>query len=169
MCNIFHKYIFWTSTMITLQHFILMSPPSSCHADAAQHCCHHHRHCAATAATMLPRCCHHTDATATPLLPLRCCLVRRRVTTKLLPLPLPPCRYHCHLRCQAATVTTKLLPLPLSTLWDRFDDEKVFCKMTYIDFSQLFWLFQPDVNFLHGGILSIFDTLVYLLLNHIHL
>ncbi len=156
MCNIY-KYIFWTSTTNTLQHL-------SCHAAAVQHCRCHHRHCAATGITMLPCCCHQTAATATLLLPRHCCL-RHRVATKLPPLPLPPrcCHRRCH--CQAATVAAKLPLLPLSTLWDRFDDEKEWCKMTDIDFFWLSWLFQLGVEFLHGGMLSIFDALVYLSIN----
>jgi hypothetical protein len=71
--------------------------------------------------------------------PLRC-RVRQCVTTKLPPPPLPPrrrnCRHH-HRRCQAATATTKLLPLLLSSLQDKFDNEKEFYNMTDIDFVQL--------------------------------
>jgi hypothetical protein len=86
---------------------------------------------------MLPHYCHHTAATTKLLPPLRC-HVCRHVTTKLPPLPLPPhCRHHHPRRCQAAIATTKLLPLPLSTLQDKFDNEKKFCNMTVIDFVQL--------------------------------
>ncbi len=140
---------------------------SCCHAAAAQHCFRHRRSCAATA-TMLPRCCRHTAATATLLPPPRCRLCPR-VATKLPPPPLQPCCHHHHRRCQAANAAAKLPPLPLSTLWDSFDDEKEFCKMTEVDFFQLSQLFRPGVKFLHGGMLSIFHTLVYLSSNCIHL
>ncbi len=146
-----------------------MSPPSCCHAASMQHCCRHHRHCAAATATKLPRCCRH-PATTARLLPPPQCRVCRHVTTKLPPPPLPPCRcHHCHRHCQDATAAAKLPPLSLSTLWDRFDDEKEFCKMTDIDFSHLSWLFQPGIEFLHGGMLPIFNALVYLSYNCIHL
>ncbi len=148
-----------------------MSPPSCCHAAAAQHCCHHRCCCAAAATTMLPCCCHYPAATATQL-PLPRCWLRRGVATKLLPLPLPPHHRH-HSRCcqaaAAAAAAAKLPPLPLSTLWDSFDNEIEFCKMTDVDFFQISRLFQPGIKFLHGGMLSIFDALVYLSLNHIHL
>jgi hypothetical protein len=49
--------------------------------------------------------------------------------------------------------------LPLSTLHDKFDNEKELCNMT-IDFVQLSQLFQLGVEFLHGGMLPIFDALV---------
>jgi hypothetical protein len=74
------------------------------------------------------------------LLPPPRCHVRHCVTTKLSPPPLPPhCHHHHHRhrRCQAVTAATKLLLLPLSTLRDKFDDEKEFCNMTHIDFVQL--------------------------------
>ncbi len=146
-----------------------MLPPSCCHAAAAQHCCHHRHRYATTAATMLPRHCRHAATTAT-LLPLPRCHLCHCVPIKLPPLPLPPLCRHCHRRCQAATaaVKVKLLLLPLSTLWDRFDDEKEFCKMTDVDFFWLSWLFQPGIKFLHGGMLSIFNAVVYLSLNRIH-
>jgi hypothetical protein len=142
-----------------------MSPPSCCHAAAVQHCCCHHRHCAATTATMLPRCCRHTATTATLLPPPRCQL-RCCVTIKLPPPPLPPRRRHCHRHCQAATAATKLPLLPLSTLQNKFDNEKEFCKMTDVDFFWLSQLFQPGIEFLHGEMLPIFDALVNLSLNH---
>ncbi len=145
-----------------------MLPPSCCHAAATQHWCPHRHRCAAAATTMLPRSCLHTAATAM-LLPLPLCGLCCNVVTKLLPPQLPPRCRHRRRCCQAATITTKLPPMPLSTLWDRFDDGKELCKMTDIDFfwlSQLFWL---GVKFLHGGMLSIFNTLVYLSLNHVHL
>jgi hypothetical protein len=140
-----------------------MLPPSCCHAAALQHWYRHHCRYAA-AAPMLPHYCCHTAVTTRLLPPPRCC-VRRRVTTKLPPLPLPPrCRHCCHhrQRCQATTAATKLLPLPLSTLQDKFDNEKEFCNMTDIDFVRLFQLFWLGVEFLHGGMLLIFDALVYL-------
>ncbi len=173
MCNIFHKYIFWTSTTNTLQHLILMLLPSCCHAVTAQHCrrcrcrCRRHR-CAAATATMLPRCCCHIATIAMLPPPPRCCL-RRCVATKLPSPPLPPCCCHRCRHCQAATATAKLPLLPLSTLWDRFDDEKELCKMTDVDVFWLSWLFWFGIKFLHGGMLSIFNTLVYLSLNRIHL
>jgi hypothetical protein len=88
---------------------------------------------------MLPCYCHHTAATTTLLPPLHC-RVRHHVTTKLPPPPLPPCHHHRHhlrWRCQAVTAATKLPPLPLSTLQDKFDDEKEFCNMTDIKLSAL--------------------------------
>jgi hypothetical protein len=148
-----------------------MLPPSCFHAAATQQSCCHCGRCVATAATMLPRFCHHLSATTTLLPPPRC-WVCRRVATKLpLPplLPLPPCHHHCHPHCQAHAATTKLLPLLLSTLQDRFDNKEEFCKMTDVDFFQLTQLFQPGVKFLHGEMVPIFDALVYLSLNHIHL
>ncbi len=161
MCNIFHKYIFWTSTTNTLQHLILMLPPSCCHAAAAQQCRRHPCRCAATIATMLPRSCRHTATTATLPLLLRCppC---PHVATKLLPPPLPPCCCHCRCHCQAVAATPKLLSLPLSTLSDRFDDEKWLCKLTDDDFCWLYWLFWLGIKFLHGWMFSIFNALVYL-------
>jgi hypothetical protein len=143
-----------------------MLPPLCCQAAATQHCCRHRRCCAAATATMLPRCCHHTAATATLFPPLRCRLCCR-VATKLPPPPLPPrCCHHRHRRhCQAAPATAKLQLSPSPTLWDRFDDEKEFCKMKDVDSFQLSWLFQPGIKFLHGGMLSIFNALVYLSLN----
>ena len=74
-------------------------------------------------------------------------------------------RYVSH----AAAATTKVPPLPLSTLQDRFDNEKLFCKMTEVDFFPLSQLFRPGVKFLHGGMLPIFDAIVYLSLYLIHL
>jgi hypothetical protein len=62
----------------------------------------------------------------------------------------------------AKTAATKLPPLPLSTLQDKFDNEKEFCNMTDIDFVQLSQLFRLGVKFLHGGMLPIFEVLVYL-------
>jgi hypothetical protein len=117
---------------------------------------------------MLPRYCRHITATAMLLPPLRC-HVCRCVTIKLPPPPLPPhCRHRHHRprRCQAAAAATKLLPLPLSTLQDKFDNEKEFCNMTDIDFVQLSCLFRLGVKFLHGGVLPIFNALVYLSLHH---
>ncbi len=49
-------------------------------------------------------------------------------------------------------------PLPLSTLRDKFDNEKELCNMTDIEFVQLSHLFRLGVKFLHGGMLPIFDT-----------
>ncbi len=61
--------------------------------------------------------------------------------------------------CAAAT---KLPLLPLSTLQVKFDNEKEFCNMTDRDFVQLSQLFGFGIKFLHGGMLPIFDALVYL-------
>ncbi len=144
-----------------------MSPPSCCHAAATQHCCHHHCRCAAAATTMLPRCCCYTTATAT-LLPLPHYRLHRDAT-KLPPPPLSPRPCHCCCHCQAAAAAAKLPQLLLFTLWDRFNDEKEFCKMRDVDFFQHSWLFQPGVKFLLGGMLSIFQVLVYLSVNRIHL
>ncbi len=58
------------------------------------------------------------------------------------------------------TAATKLQPLPLSTLQDKFDNEKEFCNMTDIDFVRLSQLFQLGIEFLHGGMLPIFDASV---------
>ncbi len=138
--------------------------PCCCHAalllPPLPLCCRRRHH----AATPLPPHCYHCYAVAAAALHLR-----RRVATKLPQPPLPPCHFHHRCHCQAAAATAKLLPLLLSTLWDRFDDEKEFCKMIDIDFFQLSWLFWPGVEFSHGGMLSIFDTLVYLSLNYTHL
>ncbi len=169
MCNIFHQRIFWTSTTNTLQHLILMSPPSCCHAATTQHSRCHRNRCAAATTPILPCCCPHTAATTMLVLPL-CCHLCSRVATTLPPPPLPPrCHHRCRRRCQAAAAAAKLPPSSLSTLWDRFDDEKELCKMTGVDFFQLSQLFQLGIKFLHGGMLSIFDALVYLSLNRIHL
>ncbi len=141
-----------------------MLPPSCCHAVALQHWCRHNFCCDAAATPMLPCYCRHTAAT-TALLPTPCCRVRHCFTTKLPPPPLPPhChhRHHRHQCCQAVTAPTKLPLLPLSTLQDKFDDEKEFCNMTDIDFVQFSWLSQLGVKFLHGGMLPILHTLVYL-------
>jgi hypothetical protein len=43
-----------------------------------------------------------------------------------------------------------------------FDNEKEFCNMTDIDFVQLSQLFRLGIEFSHGGMLPIFNTLVYL-------
>ncbi len=145
-----------------------MLPQSCCHAAALQHWCHQHFCCDAATAPILPCYCRHTLATTT-LLPPPCCHVHRHVTTQLLPPPLPPCHHHhlhCRRQCQAVTAATKRLPLPLSTLQDKFDDEKEFCNMTDIDLVQLSWLFQLGIEFLHGGMLPIFEALVYLSLYH---
>ncbi len=166
MCNIFRKYIFWTSTTNTLQHLILMLPLSCCHAAAVQHC--HHRRCCAAATIMLPYCCCHTAA-ITMLPPPPRCRLCRQVAAKLQPLPMPPCCCHRRRHCQAAAAAAKLLRLLLSTLWDKFDDEKKLCKMTDVDFFWLSWLFWYGIKFLHGAMCSIFDALVYLSLNPIHL
>jgi hypothetical protein len=99
------------------------------------------------------------------LLPPPCCCVRRRVAIKLPPPPLPPHRRCRRRRCQAATAT-KLCHSPLSRLRDRFDDEKEFCKMTDDDFFKLSHLLWLGVEFLHRGVLPIFNALVYLSLNH---
>ncbi len=88
---------------------------------------------------MLPRYCRHITATATLLQSLRC-RVCRHVTIKLLPQPLAPHRHHRHHRyqsCQAAAAATQLLLLPLSSLQDKFDNEKEICNMTDIDFVRL--------------------------------
>ncbi len=47
-----------------------------------------------------------------------------------------------------------------------FDNEKELCNMTNIDFVQLSQLFQLDIEFLHGGMLPIFNALVYLTFHH---
>ncbi len=60
------------------------------------------------------------------------------------------------------TAATKLPPTPLSTLQDKFDNEKEFCNMTDIDFVRLSQLFRLGIEFSHGGMLPIFDALVYL-------
>ncbi len=111
-----------------------------------------------------------------PPTPPLCC--RRRpntgrvhchVTTKLPPPPLlPRCCHHHHHRwhCQPATASTKLPLLPLSTLQDKFDNEKEFCNNADIDCVQLSWLFQLGIEFSHGGMHPIFDVLVYLSLYH---
>jgi hypothetical protein len=98
--------------------------------------------------------------------PLLCCRrrsnagrVNRRVTTKLSPLSLLPRRRHRH---HHATASTKLLPLPLSTLRDKFDNEKEFCNNAGTDYIQLSQLFQVGIEFLHGGMRSIFNALVCL-------
>ncbi len=161
MCNIFYKYIFGNSTTNTLQHLILMLPLSCCHAVAMQHCRPHCGRCAATAATMLPRRCRHPATTIAMLPPPPRCSLPCSITIKLPQLPLLLRRRHCRCHCQAATATTKLPPLSPSTLWDRFDDEKELCKMTDVDFFQLSWLFQLGLKFLHGGMLSILNALVY--------
>jgi hypothetical protein len=125
--NFNHKYLITphshdaTIMLPCCRHAALMRPPPPLY-------CRRH--------PKLPRCCRHTAATATLLPPPRCCLCCH-IATKLLSLPLPPHRCHCHRRCQAATAATKLPPLPLSTLQDRFDNEKEFCKMTDIDFVRL--------------------------------
>jgi hypothetical protein len=98
---------------------------------------------------MLPRYCRHITTIATLLPPPRC-RVCCRVTLKLPPSPLPPHCHHCHhrcWRCQAAAATTKLLPLPLSTLQDKFDNEKEICNMTDVDFIRLSHLFRLGVKF----------------------
>jgi hypothetical protein len=85
---------------------------------------------------MLQHYCRHITAPTT-LVPPLCCHVCRRVTIKLPPPPLPPHRHHRkhrHWRCQAAAAATKLPPSPLSTLQDKFDNEKEFCNMADIDF-----------------------------------
>jgi hypothetical protein len=64
------------------------------------------------------------------------------------------------------TPATNLSPSPLSTLHDKFDNEKELCNMTDIDFVQLSQLFQLGIIFLHGGMLPIFDALVYLSCHH---
>jgi hypothetical protein len=137
--------------------------PSCCHAATAQHC---RRRCRCCAASMLPRCrCH--AATTAMLPPLPRCHLSCRVVVKLLPPPLPPhCHHHRrHHCCQAAAAAAKL-PLPLlSTLCDRFDNEKELYKMTNDDFFCLSQIFQLGVEILHGEMLSIFDALVHLSLN----
>ncbi len=120
-------------------------------------CCHHCHN------AMLPCCYRHTTAIAMLLPPPRYC-VHSHVATKVPPPPVPPPRHH-RPHCSQAATTTKLLPLPLSTLCNRFDDEKEFCKMTDVDFFELSCLFQLGVEFLHRGMLPIFDALVCLLLN----
>jgi hypothetical protein len=107
-------------------------------------CC---RRCPKTATLLLA----HT--TTTTLLPPPCCHVCHPVTIKLLPSPLPPHRrhrhhrHHCHWYCQAAAAATKLPLLPLSTLRDKFDNEKEFCNMTEVDFVRLSCLFQLGIKF----------------------
>ncbi len=121
-------------------------------------------------ATIVLPCCR-LAALIPPPPPLCCCrcpnagCVRRRVTTKLPPPPLlPHCHHphHHHRRCQPATASTKLPPLPLSTLQDKFDNEKEFCNNADIDCVWLSWLFRLGIKFLHGGMRPIFDALVYL-------
>ena len=111
--------------------------------------------CCRLAALILPPpplCCHrHPNAGR----------VRRHVTTKLPPPPLPPRCCHCHhhrQRCQPATASTKLLSSPLSTLQDKFDNEKEFCNNADIDCVQLSRLFQLGIEFLHGGMRPKFDA-----------
>jgi hypothetical protein len=124
----------------------------------------HQRRCAAAAATMLPCCCRHTAATATLLPLLLRCHLHCCVAAKLPPLPLHPrcCHRRCHCCHQAAAAAAKLLPPPLSTLWDRFVDEKELCKMTDVDFFWISGLSWLGVEFLHGGMLLIFNALVYM-------
>ncbi len=69
-------------------------------------------------------------------------------------------------KSKLCTPATKLPPLLLSTLHDKFDNEKELCNMTDIDFVQLSQLFPLGVKFLHGGMLPIFDALVYLSCHH---
>jgi hypothetical protein len=69
-------------------------------------------------------------------------------------------------KSKLCTAATKLPLLPLSTLLDKFDNEKEFCNLTDVDFVQLSQLFQLGVKFLHGGMLPIFNALVYLSLYH---
>ncbi len=96
-------------------------------------------------ATIVLSCCRLATLIPPPP-PLRCrCRPnagrdRRCVTTKLPPPPLPPChrhRHHHRWRCQPTTASTKLLPLLLSTLQDKFDNEKEFCNNADIDCIQL--------------------------------
>ncbi len=121
-------------------------------------------------ATIVLPCCRL--ATLIPPPPPLCCprhpnadRVCHHVTTKLPPVPLPPHRRHRHhhrWRCQPTTASTKLPPLPLSTLQDKFDNEKEFCNNADIDCIWLSWLFQLGIKFLHGGVHPIFNALVYL-------
>jgi hypothetical protein len=90
---------------------MLPTPPPPSLALPSYHCGHQ-----GAAVAMLPHFCCHT-ATTTRLLPQPCCLVCRRDITKMPPSPLPPYQ-----------------PLPLSTLQDKFDNEKEFCNMTDIYF-----------------------------------
>jgi hypothetical protein len=118
---------------------------------------------------MLPCC--RLAALMPPPLPL-CCRrhpnagrVCRRVTTKLPPMSLPPRHHHRHhhrRHCQPATASTKLPSSPLSTLQDKFDNEKEFCYNADIYCIQLYRLFRLGVEFLHGGMCPIFYALVYL-------
>jgi hypothetical protein len=115
-------------------------------------------------------------ATLIPPSLLLCC--RRRpnadrvchhVTIKLPLPPLPPRRCHRHhhrRRCQPTTASTKLPLLPLSTLQDKFDNEKEFCNNADIDCVQLSRSFQLGIKFLHGGMHPIFNALVYLSFYH---
>jgi hypothetical protein len=64
--------------------------------------------------------------------------------------------YTCH---QATT-------LAVIYIAHKFDNEKELCNMTEIDFVQLSQLFQLGVEFLHRGMLPIFDALVYLSCHH---
>ncbi len=122
-------------------------------------------------ATIVLQCCC-LAALIPPPPPLCCCCrpnaghVRRHVTTKLPQPPLPLRRRHRHhhrQRCQPATASTKLPPLPLSTLQDKFDNDKEFCNNADIDCVQLSWLFRLGIKFLHGGMCPIlFNALVYL-------
>jgi hypothetical protein len=72
-------------------------------------------------------------------------------------------------KSKLCTPATKLPPSPLSTLHDKFDSEKELCYMTDIDFVQLSHLFQLGIEFLHRGMLPIFDALVYLSCHHQYL
>jgi hypothetical protein len=78
----------------------------------------------------------------------------------------PPNKIIFFSKSKLCTPATKLPPLLLSTLYDKFDNEKELCNMTDIDFVQLSQLFQLGVKFLHGGMLPIFNALVYLSFHH---
>jgi hypothetical protein len=49
-------------------------------------------------------------------------------------------------KSKLCTAATKLPQLPLSTLQDKFDNEKEFCNMTDKDFIRLSQLFQLALN-----------------------
>jgi hypothetical protein len=122
------------------------------------HCCR-----SATAAAVLPRC--HRCAAGTAALPQLLCY--HRATTVLL----PSCR-HCH----HAAVTTAAAAAKQLLLWPSCCrrcclncEIGLMMKKTDFEIFQLSQVFQLGVKFLNGGICSIFNALVYLSLNCIHL